>query len=59
MVNKVINEKHITLVCHVHDLKVSYVDIFEINKFAGFLPSIYGGLTVHRGKLHDYLGMDL
>jgi hypothetical protein len=45
---------------HVDDLKVSHKDSFEITKFAEYLSGIYGDkLTVHRGKIHDYLGMDL
>jgi hypothetical protein len=30
------------------------------NKFAAYLAAIYGNsLVVHRGKIHNYLGMDL
>ena len=50
------NMTHVTLVRYVENLKFSHVDSFEINKLAGYLPSI---LTVQRGKVHDYLGMDL
>ena len=56
---KIINNKNIMVVWHMDDLKVSHVDSFEITKFEGYLPSIYGGLIVHRGKLHDYLVMYL
>ena len=28
-------------------------------KFAGYVPSIYRGLTVKKGKVHDYFGMVL
>ena len=32
----------------------------EITKFANYLTVIYGDkLTVYRGKVHNYLGMDL
>ena len=48
-----------TVVWNVDDLKVSHVYSFEITKFAGYLSSIYGGLTVHRGKVNDHLVMDL
>ena len=44
---------------HVDDLKVSHFDTFEFTKFVGYLSSIYGGLTVHRGKVYEYLGMEL
>ena len=41
------------------DLKVSQVNRFEITKFSGYMSSIYGGLTSHRGKVNEYLGMNL
>ena len=50
-----INKKYITVVWHLFDLNISHMDIFEDTKFAGYLSSIYGEFTVHRGKLHDYL----
>ncbi len=58
--NAIINGKQMTMIWHVDDLKVLHVDPFQIMKFAAYLASIYGnGLVVHRGKVHDYLGMDL
>ena len=54
-----INNKHMTVVFNVDDLKVSHGKSFEITNFAGYLSSIYGGLTVYRGEVHDYLGMYL
>ena len=48
-----------TVVWHVEDLKVSHKDHFEFTRLAEYLTDIYGGLKVYRGKLHDYLGMDL
>ena len=47
-----------TVVWHVDDLKVSHVDSFEITNFSGYLSSIYGGLTVNRGRVHHYLGIN-
>ena len=45
---------------HVDDPKVSHQYAFEITKFATYLSGIYDKkLTVHRGKVHDYIGMDL
>jgi hypothetical protein len=45
---------------HVDDLKISHVDPFLVTKLCQYLASIYGnGLIVHKGKVHDYLGMDL
>ena len=59
MVNKLINKKQMKVVCHVDDLKLSHVDIFEITKFAGYMSSIYGGLIVYRGKVNAYLVIDI
>ena len=57
--NDTTNDKQMTVVWHIYDLNVSHVDSFEINEFAGYTSSIYVGLTVHRGKVHDYLGIEL
>ena len=39
---------------------MSHEDPSEITKFANYLAVIYGeALTVHRGKIHNYLRMDL
>jgi hypothetical protein len=57
--NKMINGKQMTMIWHVDNLNASHVDAFELTKFASYLSSIYGGLAVHQGKKHDYLGMDL
>ena len=57
--NKMINHKLMRVVWNVDYLKVAHVNSFEITKFAGYQPIIYGGLIVHRGKVHEYLVMDL
>ena len=55
-----IRGSQITVTWHVDDLKVSHENLFEVTKFACYLQSIYGeNLTVKRGKVHNYLGMDL
>ena len=38
---------------------MSHVDSFEFTKFEGYLSSIYGILSVHRVKIHDYFVIDL
>ena len=48
-----------TVIWHVDDLKVSHKDPKEVDKFTKYLEGIYGKLTLHRGKVHEYLGMDL
>jgi hypothetical protein len=58
--NATINGKQTTITWHIDDLKVSHIDPFQITKFAAYLAAIYGNsLVVHRGKIHDYLNMDL
>ena len=54
-----INKKQKVLVWHVDYLHVSHLNSFEVTKFAVYLSSIYWGLIVHRGKVHEYLGIDL
>ena len=48
-----------TVVWHVDDLKVSHAKAIKITKLAMYLDGIYPGLKVNRGKIHDYLGMNL
>ena len=58
--NKIINGKKMIVTYYVNDIKVSHQDAFEMTKFATYLSDIYGKkLTVHRGKLQYYQGMDL
>ena len=49
-----------TVTWHVDYLKLSHKDRLEVTKCLQIFDLIYGGLmTVYRGKVHDYLGMDL
>ena len=58
--NKTIDDSQHTVIWHVDDLKSSHKKSFVNTKFAMWLGTIYGQkLTVKRGKIHDYLGMDL
>jgi hypothetical protein len=58
--NKIVNGKQMTVIWHVDDLKVSHMDPKENTKFANWMKELYGEkLTIHRGKIHDYLGMDM
>ena len=62
VVNKSINGPQMTVVCHVDDLKVSNVDGKEVDKFIIKMEETFGTdprLSVSRGKIHDYLGMNL
>ena len=49
-----------TVTWHGDDLKASHVDEFELTKLVMFLGRKYGEkITVHRGDVQDYLGMDM
>ena len=57
--SKTINDKNMTVAWHVDELKVLYVDSFEVNKFVGYLSSILVLLLVYREKIRDHLGIEL
>jgi hypothetical protein len=59
--NATVAGSQMTVTWHVDDLKTLHIDPFQqVIKFAAYLAPIYGnGLIVHRGSIHDYLGMDL
>ena len=49
-----------TVTWHVDNLKISHMDRNKITKCIEHLKKIYGNrMTIHCGKVHDYLGMDL
>ena len=57
--NKVVDGKQMTCIWHVDDLKVSHVSPDELTGFGAWLKDKYGDCKEHRGKIHDYLGMEL
>ena len=58
--NKIINDSQMTVTWHVDDLKISHKDSREMTKFIKRFDDIYGDrMTINRGKVNDYLGMDL
>jgi hypothetical protein len=62
VVNKTIQGKQCTAIWHVDDIKISHVDQAVLDDIANKLNSKYGKetpLTVHRGSIHDYLGMTI
>ena len=62
VVNKTINGHQMTVVGHMDDLKVSHVDVEEVDKFIMQIEETFGTdapLSVSCGKIHDYLGMNL
>ena len=49
-----------TVTWHVDGLKISHMDSVEVTKCIKNFKEIYGNrMTIHRGKVHRYLGMDL
>ena len=60
--NKQIDGQQCTLVWHVDDMKISHADSRIVDGIIAMLEAEFGKeapLTVHRGKVHDYLGMTL
>jgi hypothetical protein len=62
VVNKVIDGKQCTILWHVDDLKLSHVKQEVLETIANKINKKYGQQTpivIHRGKVHDYLGMTI
>ena len=65
--NKTINRKQLALVWHVDYIKASHVEAEVVSCMAKWLGKTYEGLfkdgsgkmKLYRGKVHDYLGMNL
>jgi hypothetical protein len=60
--NKIINGKQCTIIWHVHDVKGLHVEQKVLDEIAVQLSKKYRQetpLTVHHGKVHDYLGMTI
>jgi hypothetical protein len=54
------NGEQLTVIWHVEDLMTSCRIDFELTKLSCYLARIYGPkLTMHTGRRHDYLGIDL
>ena len=60
--NKIVKGKQMTVSWHVDDLKVSHKDSVVVDEFLGWVKKTYGSIgevKTTRGKVHDYLGMNL
>jgi hypothetical protein len=60
VVNKVVNGKQLTIVWYVDDLKISHQEADVVTDTIEVLKAEFGKqspLTVRRGKIHDYLGI--
>ena len=51
--NNMVGGKQITVVWHVDDLQVSYLDSRVVDQMVGWLRSIYGKMKVTRGPKHE------
>ena len=59
--NRMVDGKQHTVRFHVDDLKSSHVNASVNDEFYKWLNKMYGqygDVTQHRGKVHDYLGMN-
>ena len=65
--NKIVRGKQLTIAWHVDDLKVSHKKYQVVSRMVKWLKAKYeqlfedgsGAMTITRGKIHDYLGMQL
>ena len=57
--NKNINGKQCTICWYVDDTKISHVDPQVVDSVLGLIESKFGKMTVSRGKMHNFVGMDL
>ena len=58
--NKMVNGHQMTVCWHVDDLKVSHKDKHAATALTMKLGELYGSkTTICRGKVHEYLGMDI
>ena len=59
MANKMVKGSQMTVTWHVDDLKVSHRDPKAVTVFLCELAQLYKGeISVTRGKIHTYLGID-
>ena len=60
--NKIVNDKQCTILWHVDDLNISYVDPDIVSRVLAYIDVEYGNIskmTITRGKIHKYLGMNI
>ena len=59
VVNNMVNGLRMTVIWYVDNLKISHKDSGEVTKFIEHFRKLFGDrMSIHRGKVHDYLGMD-
>ena len=57
--NKMVKGKQLTVVWYVDDLKVSHVSSEVVDETLEFLELKFGKMKIKRGRLHEYLGIDV
>ena len=65
--NKIVDRHQLTVVWHVDDLKISHQNENVVTRMITWLRKTYevlfddrtGAMIVHRGRVHEYLGMSL
>ena len=59
VIYKTVYSKQLAILCHVDNHKISHVGHVEITKVEDCLRGTYRKLTVSRGEMHQYLGINL
>ena len=62
VMNNSIDNKQFTILWHVDDLNISHVDSAVVSRVISDIDTEYGKIskmTITRGKLHRYLGMNI
>ena len=60
--NKIIDNKQCTILCHANDLNTSHVSPTVVSSVLANIDAEYGKIskmTITRGKVHKYLGMTI
>jgi len=60
--NMMVNGNQLTITWHVDDMKVSHKSVGVVDSFIDWIKFMYEDVTkvkASRGKIHDYLGMEL
>ena len=60
--NKTVNGKQCTILCHVDDLKMLHVDSIIFSRLLAYIDAEYGKfvkMAMTQGKIHKYLGVTI
>ena len=57
--NMIINGQQCTITWHVDDLKISHVEKTVVSSVISKIEQEFGSMSVTRGNLHTYVGMDI